>query len=86
MTDHDAEGHHGEDYRQCGDDGRNAHLYNLLEREVESEREQQEHHTDVRPSLDVRIVHNRHRVGHVRTDNKASHDIAQHERLLQFLE
>ena len=68
------------------DDGRGAHLQYFLEREVESQREQQEHHADVGPQVDVGHVGDACRIGHVGTDQEARNDIAQHQRLLQMLE
>ena len=86
MPHHYAQSHHSEDDGERSDDGRYAHLDDLLEREVKTQREQKEHHTYVRPRLDVAAVDYGHGIRHVRTDNESSHDIAQHERLLEFLE
>ena len=59
---------------------------NLLDGEIESQREHQEHHADVGPRLDVSLVDDRHQIGHVGRDEKACDDIAQYEGLLEFLE
>ena len=82
MAHHDTEHHHTEDDGDGGYDGRGAHLKNLLEREIQSQREQQEHHTDIGPQVYVGHINSRWRIGHVRTNQETCHDVAQHKGLL----
>ena len=56
MTHADAQHHHTEHDDDGGDDGRCSHLHDLLEREIESEREQGEDDADVCPGLNVVVV------------------------------
>ena len=77
---------HAEDDDAGGNHGSHPHLQNLLEREIKSQREEQEDDTDIRPGLHILASHHRHGVGHLRTYQKTSHDIAQHQRLLQPFE
>ena len=86
MTHNYAQRHHGKDDGKGGYNGRYAHLHNLLEGEVQTQGEEQEHHANVGPGLDVGIVDYRHGVWHVRTYDEACHDVAKDKRLLELLE
>ena len=82
----DAEHRHTEDDGDGGDNGRSPHLQDFLEREVESQREEQEHDADVGPEVYVLLIDHGGGVGHVGRYQEAGHDVAQDERLLEFLE
>ena len=83
---YDAERHHKEDDGAGSDDRRHAHLQDLLEREVETKGEEEEHDANVGPGLDVAVVDDRHSVRHVGRHEKAGDHIAEYQWLLQFLE
>ena len=86
MAHQHAYGHHTEDDGDGGDDRCGSHLEDFLEREIQSEGEQGEHHADVGPGLHIGLVDHRHGIRHVRTDKEAGHDVAKHQRLLEPLE
>ena len=77
---------HAEDDGQGRDDGRSAHLHDLLETEFQAEGEQEEDHADVRPGVDAGRVDDRGRQGEMGAGDEAGHDVAQHKRLLELLE
>ena len=52
--------HHAEHYDKGRYDGGHTHLEYLLEGEVQTKSEEQEHHTDVCPRLDVLVVYDGH--------------------------
>ena len=85
-TRYDAQHNHGADYRGGCYGRADAHLHYFLEREIESEREQQKYHADVGPRLYVGTVDDGHGVGHMGRHEEACHDVAQHQRLAQTLE
>ena len=63
-----------------------TNFYNFLETKFQSQREQKEYYTDIRPSLYISRIHHRGSIWHMRTGQKACHHIPQHQRLFQFLE
>ena len=85
-TDGDAEEDHAEDDGQGRDDGRATHLDDFLETEFQAEGEQQEDDADVGPYMDAGGVDDGRGEGEMRTGNETGHDIAQDQRLTQFLE
>ena len=82
----DAEQDHAEDDGAGSDDGTGAHLEDLLDGEVEAQGEQEKHHAYLGPHLDVALIDDAHRVGHVGRDQESGYDIAQHKRLAELLE
>ena len=76
---------HAEDNGTGSNDSRPAHLGNLLDAEVESQRKKQEDNTNIGPRLNVGSIHYRRRVLHVRTGQEARHYIPQHQGLFEFL-
>ena len=81
-----AERHHAHHHRDGADDGRAAHLHQLLEAEVEPQGEEQEDHADVGPGVDALHVGHRRDLLHGGAGQDAGHDVAQHDGLLQLLE
>lgn len=63
-----------------------SHAQNLSERELKTEREEQEYHTYLTPEVYAMQVGNAGHIRHIRRGEKASHDIPQYYGLLQFLE
>ena len=82
----DTQCHHRKDDGDGGDGRTWSQTNDFLEGEVESQREEQKHHTDVCPHLDILRVNHRHGIWHVRTHQEARHDISKYQRLFQPFE
>ena len=78
--------HHATYNSDSGNDSRNAHIYQFLERKVQSHREQQKNDTDVRPYFDIGRIGNSRDQGNGRTRHNTGYNVAQYDRLLQPLE
>ena len=83
---HIAYEHHATYNSDSGNDSRNAHIYQFLERKVQSHREQQKNDTDVRPYFDIGRIGNSRDQGNGRTRHNTGYNVAQYDRLLQPLE
>lgn len=77
--------HHATYNSDSGNDSRNAHIYQFLERKVQSHREQQKNDTDVRPYFDIDRIGNSRDQGNGRTRHNTGYNVTQYDRLLQPL-
>ena len=71
-----ADKNHAEHNGQRGNHGRHTHFKDFLDREVKSQREHKEHHSNVGPGLDIRLIDDRHQIGHVGRYEKSGDDIS----------
>ena len=86
MTREDAHDHHTQYGAAGGNNGRCAHLQNLLEREFQTEGKEEEDHADVAPEVNALQVGDAGHIWHIGRGDEACYDVAQHQWLLQALE
>ena len=85
LAGHEPGAHHPRDDDQRGQQRRAAHVDELLEADLQSQREKQEDDADLSPQVDVRHIGNSLEQ-EIAAAQKAGYDIAQHDGLLESFE
>ena len=78
--------HHAHHNDTRTDDSSTAHFQQFLERELQSETEQEEEYTNLAPCLHVLLVGHPQSTQHVRSHQHTCHDVTQHDGLFECLE